>query len=163
MQQNAPLSRPVCCTLAALGVFFAIAVTPQVCAQGNETDNATTQPLILTAEMDPFRYNVPEGSRGFLPSRSGSVPPGIRVVGILCLQGRKPLAALTVPGYEEPVYVSEHDLIAINRYDVTGVKQKDASEKTAAAEVMYVQVGTITSGQVELFPKTNPGNVQILR
>ncbi len=123
-------------------------------------DNQTPQ-----TGMDPFSYNVPTNSRGFLPSTSGAVPTGIRVLGIMCLAGQKPLAALKFPGYDEPFFVKENDLIAVSTWKSARIRtgKNRNAQKNAKKEITYVQVGIITKSQVELFPKTNPSNVQILR
>jgi len=116
--------------------------------------------------VDPFAYNVPGDAKGFLPSLTGNVPAGIRVAGILLLRNRQPLAALLVPGYDEPFYVHENDLIAITtRTAFSGAPpdKRGAPARAAKDETMYIQIGAITESQVEVFPKTNPSNIQILR
>ncbi len=130
----------------------------------SETEPAAVDNHTPPAGLDPFSYNVPPDSRGFLPSLTGSVPAGVRVMGIMSLSGSKPIAALSFPGYEEPFFVQENDLIAVS-IKTAGIRagKKGGARHKKKHEIVYVQVGHITGTQVELFPKTNPSNIQILR
>lgn len=109
------------------------------------------------ASMDanPFAYNLPMDSKGFIPAMEGGVPSGIRVEGIMCLMDGEALAALSVPGYPDLFYVREDDVIALN--GAGGGKGKAAEGPT------YIQVGKIGPREVELYPKANPSNIHILR
>jgi len=149
------------CLGSALFLLLLCAEPTGAAAQDNNTAGAAAR----TGEpaADPFTYNVPVGSGGFLPSLTGSVPAGIRVVGILCIRGREPLAALQFPGHEDPFYVVENDLIAVKKNGEEPARGRKPDDRNAKDEIMYVQVGAISREQVELFPKTNPSNVQIIR
>jgi hypothetical protein len=149
------------CLIGALFLLMLCAAPNGAAAQDNGTAGGAG--LLDEPAADPFSYNLPSDSRGFLPSLTGSVPAGIRVVGILCLSGKKPLAALQFPGYDEPFYVNENDLIAVREADIPSAGSTQGGAKNNTNEIMYVQVGTIGRGQVELFPKANPSNIQILR
>jgi len=104
------------------------------------------------ADANPFAYILPSDSKGFMPAMEGDIPSGIIVQGIICLEGKASLAALLVPGYGEPFYVKEDDVIALRQ---PNGKKGDG--------LVYIQVGEVGPQEVELYPRTNPSNIHILR
>lgn len=102
----------------------------------------------------PFAYWAPDDSRAFIPSASAEIPPGIKLVGVIIVKGQKTIAAVTVPGYNEPFYVSEKDVIGI---------PAAGSGKFSNSKMNYIEIGSIGKRQIKLFPRANPRNIQILQ
>jgi hypothetical protein len=129
------------------------------------------EPVPAAAGMlaaDPFRYRVPEGSEGFVPSPEVELPEGIRVLGILVMGSGHAIAALQLPGAEEVFYVRENDDVQIRG----SVRTAPAGRSTAGSPspssptgsgLFYLKISKITPQHVEVFPQHNPTNIQILR
>ena len=137
-----------------------ILATPDVAGLASQS-TATSTPAEVTTPRNPFSYNIPEDSKGFVPTLTSTVPPGIRVVGIICVEGREPQAVLSVPGYESPFYVQKKDVIAITGMSTT--RSRNGRTTEMGTEPLYVEIGEIDEKQVALYPKANPSNIQILR
>ncbi len=115
---------------------------------------------------DPFRSHLPQGSKGFIPSQA-SIPPGIKVLAIMIVEGAEPLAVLEVSGMVDVVYVHPGDVISIdnrttNRSSHIGSKNSNITNRVDSG-MLYVQIENITSQQVELYPRDNPSGKQILQ
>ena len=105
---------------------------------------------------DPFQSYAPRTDGGFINSNSQTIPSGIKVLGILIVENKKPLAALQVPNSDEPLYVRENDIVGVE------VSAKNQNNKSTA-EIIYLKIEKITSQQVIVTPKNNPKGKQILR
>jgi hypothetical protein len=132
---------------------------------------------------DPFQYRVPEGSGGFVPSSGLELPPGIRVLGILVLDDGQSLAALQLPGENEPAYVRENDDLQVRGGMVRGVSTvrqsairpsgAKAPAKSparpvppaagAGGDVLYVKISKIAVDNVIVYPESNPTNLHVFR
>ena len=135
----------------------AITTLPGPDLQPVEADNAP---------INPFQYTLPIDSKGFLPTDQVFIPKGIKVLGILQVENKKPIAAVQIPSYDDPFYVQEGDMISIN---IEVPKPRSTAQKSTAAinqltnEVYYLEIGAISSQDLEIYPKTNPSHIQIIR
>ena len=104
--------------------------------------------------QSPFAYWAPDDARAFIPSASAEIPPGIELIGVIIAPGEKTIAAVSIPGFKEPFYVSENDVI--------GVPIKN-SGNSPGSNITYIEIGSIDKRQIKLFPRANPRNIQILQ
>jgi hypothetical protein len=119
---------------------------------------------------DPFRYRVPEGSEGFVPSADVELPEGIRVLGILMMGSGHAIAALQLPGGDEVLYVRENDDVQIRAAVRTAPAGRSAAgspspkpSSPTGSGLFYLKISRITPQHVEVYPQHNPSNIQILR
>ncbi|MDO4549995.1 MAG: hypothetical protein Q4C96_01945 [Planctomycetia bacterium] len=120
--------------------------------------------LLLAA--DPFQYQTPENNAGFVPARMVSLPPEIKLVGVLMLKNRPALAAVQFPGTGnrpgEIHYVQEGDDIEIPRYLLQNSKRRGTTQEETA-EILFLKVQKITSQHVEVSSQSNLEDRHYLR
>ena len=138
-------------------------VTEDTATPPGTEEAAPEAPPEAVAGSSPFAYQLPADSRGFLPRDDVAMPRDIKVLAIIMVAGRPPLAALEVPGYDEPFYVTEQDIVCINAPQPRSGTRGPADNGPVESGLLYLEVGGITSQHVELFPRTNPTSIQILR
>lgn len=104
---------------------------------------------------NPFQYKVSNQESGFIPSSFTAIPSGIKVLAIIIVQNRKPLAVLETPGDAETLYVRPDDII--------GIKHQNTKTGNNSSDIIYIKIEEITNQQVFLYPQKNPENIQILQ
>ncbi len=118
------------------------------------------------ARRDPFAFQAPAaGSGGLVAAPPGAVPAGIRVLGILAMDGQPPMAALALPGKEHPVFVRENDVIQIDETPAANRPRRGAEDPLAREESrqLYLLITRVTASEVELAPRTRPEEIRIYR
>lgn len=124
-----------------------------------------TQAKATKPSANPFRYSKPDQNGGFVPATT-RIPAGIKVLGIMIVDGQKPLAVLQVPGMTDVLYVRPGDIVGVTSKPVA-LKRKATRKASGSAgvyhDVVYLKIEKITDQQVELYPQKNPAGLQILR
>lgn len=164
---------------SVLGTAFwmtsvAMAQTPpqgySVPASYSSTTQAPSNPFQKTTPplaADPFQYQQPESNGGFVPARLASLPPEIKLVGVLMLKDRPPIAAIRFPRGSgnhlgEIHYVREGDDIEIPRNLVRDTRSR-APAGEEDGEILFLKVQKITSQHVEVSSQSNLADRHYLR
>ena len=159
------------------GAGFTAAIPPESRAASAPDWRGNPVALDLQVAADPFQYRVPEKSGGFVPAGSVDLPAGIRVLGILVIEGVGSLAALQLPGDNDVYYVREGDdlQIRLTTRGTTSVRRAtsppsskqprstSASVPSSPSNVFYLKIDKITAEQVVVYPQHNPTNVHVYR
>jgi hypothetical protein len=122
--------------------------------QQTTTTNAVSSPGIPPG--DPFAMRGTVDGDGFVSAGSAAIPTGIRVAGILVVANKKPVAALLIPGSQSLHFVTEGEIIQVDRVALAG-------NPAATGAQLYLLVKSITANQVEIAPRTRPQEVRIYR
>lgn len=120
-------------------------------AGAGPADSGPSNPL-----RDPFAMRG-TGADGdaYIHAGLASIPPGIRVVAILSMEGKKNVGALSIPGSPHLHFVREGEVIQL---DTAG-----AGPGAASASQLYLLVKSITENEVEIAPQARPQDVRIYR
>jgi hypothetical protein len=158
--QLAVLSLP----LLLLGDAFALAAADSPPPLENEqsrehsavagADEGSKAGSVLPAS-DPFSYQG-SGSAEYVSMPDARIPHGVRLLGVLLMEGGEPMAAIEVPGTEGALFVEEGSVVQV--LPATS-KTSDGSE----SEPLYIQINRITPDEVEVSPRTRPEDRRILR
>jgi hypothetical protein len=123
-------------------------------AAGSAADGpATPERDAEPPRQDPFTYER-RGGDGFVQPADAAIPTGIRLLGVIVMQGEKPIAAIRVPASDDVLYVREGSVIQIASRAQAGEQQSEA---------VYIYVNRITVDEVEVSPRMRPDYVRILR
>lgn len=110
---------------------------------------------------DPFAFQAPQpGTGGLVAAPPGAVPAGIRVLGILTVEGRDPMAVLSLPGKDAPVFVRQNDVIQMDEPPPRG---RAVSVDAESNRQVYLLITRVTEQEVELAPRTRPEDIRIYR
>jgi hypothetical protein len=121
---------------------------------------AEQEPSPAPVRRDPFAFQSPEaGTGGLVAAPPGAIPAGIRVLGILTVEGRDPMAVLLLPGKDAPVFVRQNDVIQI---DEPPSRARAVSEAESNRQV-YLLITRVSDQEVELAPRTRPEDIRIYR
>jgi hypothetical protein len=104
---------------------------------------------------DPFSYSLGTGSEPadpYVAVKGARVPKGIRVLGVLSVADGPRIAVLSIPSQRNTFFVREKDAIRL-----------EPEEKDEAAPILYLEVRRIGTQEIEVFQKTRPDQVIILR
>ncbi len=144
----------------AYGTLFSCCVTvaqePPTTNAVKRTATADVEPLSRVPTGNPFAMRGMGDGEGFIIDSPASIPPGIVVVGILSVGGKKPVCALSIPGSKSLHFVRENDVIRVDRAGTGGAKGATDSQ-------LYLLVKSITHDQIEIAPRTRPQDVRIYR
>ncbi len=117
-------------------------------------DDGSKSESVLPAS-DPFSYRGSESAE-YVSMPDARVPAGVRLLGVLVMEGGQPMAAIEVPGSEGALFVQEESVVQV----------LPAASKTSdgnASEPLYIQINRITPDEVEVSPRTRPEDRRILR
>lgn len=151
-----------------------------------------TVPAEKAACADPFAYQVPaDNESGFVSSARARIPNGIRIVAILQVEGKSPMAVLDIPHCScgDLHYVRENDVIQLDgstNDSATSTQKPPAARRTVPTKQLtspstaqqtqaqqpvssepegyyYLVIGKISANEVEIAPKMRPQEAIILR
>ncbi|MDO4584935.1 MAG: hypothetical protein Q4D62_12630 [Planctomycetia bacterium] len=130
----------------------------------NPFQKTATPPLAA----DPFQYQQPASEGGFVPARLASLPPEIKLVGVLMLKDRPPIAAIRFPRgggnhLGEIHYVREGDDIEIPRNLIRDGRSRGVTPGEEDGEILFLKVQKITSQHVEVSSQSNLADRHYLR
>ncbi|MDO4569692.1 MAG: hypothetical protein Q4D38_04855 [Planctomycetia bacterium] len=125
------------------------------------------KPAAAPLAADPFQYQRPSDNSEFVPARLASLPPEIKLVGVLMLEGREPIAAIRFPNaggnhVGEVHYVREGEDIEIPRALLRTNRSRTAPVEDEG-EILFLKVQKITSQHVEVRSQSNLADKHYLR
>lgn len=113
---------------------------------------------------DPFALRGAEsGESGFVSVAPASLPPGIRVVGILTPRQGGPVGVLDIPGAQSLHFVREKDVIQFEASDGARAASRAGASGSQSIGPIYLLVVSISENQVEIAPKARPQETRIYR
>jgi hypothetical protein len=127
--------------------------------------NAAQDPNDRLPVANPFQYRIPPEANGFVSAPQVTIPAGIKLLAIMVVENREPLAVLQVPGMVDVLYIEAGDIIGVE----TPVKNSQRTTGTSSGRLatenglVYLKIEEITSQQVVLHPQENPAGRRILR
>jgi hypothetical protein len=143
---------------------------------GESPEKIKEDPDASPKPADPFAFGPVVEGEDFLPTSRAQVPAGIRVVAILHVKGKKPLAVLDIPGSHsgDLHYVREGDVIQIDAPAGANPQPRIKEAKSSpggdsgtavsrSTEHFYILISKISANQVEVAPRTRPQEARILR
>jgi hypothetical protein len=104
---------------------------------------------------DPFSYSLGTGDEAkdpYVDVKGARIPSGIRVLGVLSTSGGTRIAVLSIPSQRNTFFVRDKDVIRL---------EPDPKDKDAP--ILYLEVSRIGMQEIEVFQKTRPDQVIILR
>ena len=131
-----------------------------------ESKTTASEPSSLDPEFrgNPFAIHGPaDSSEEFVPASDDRIPPGIRVVAILIVKGREPLAVLSLPGSPHFHFVTKGELIQVEDHAPSGKPRGTDRQNVQGGTPVYLLVRSVTAKQVEIAPRTRPQDARILR
>lgn len=158
------LSRPG--ALAGENARFGLVPIIREAADGVGTDSPageTPEAGAVRRLHDPFEMRAGAvDDQGFVSAGLVSLPPGIRVRGILAVRGREPIGAVEIPGMPDIFFVRSGDVIQV---DFPGDHGREApgGRPAPAGQPLYLLVQSVTADEIVLAPRTRPQDTRIYR
>jgi len=138
--------------------------SPESSAKENKSPTRSNPAGKADIAGNPFAIHRPaDSSEEFVPASDDRIPHGIRVVAILVVKGREPLAVLSLPGSAHLHYVRKGELIQVDDQRPAGKSRIEDKQSDQRGSPVYLLVKSVDAKQVEIAPRTRPQDARILR